>query len=171
MKRFFSMLTVIFMVIGLAAACGGGDSQAGDTANKPAQKGGEVFENDFFKVTLQPGWTVFDDSKVKMMRIYPKNDTSIYAPTIHLKFEGNGNWAGTPEESINSMASNYKGTAPQQVTINNIQYYKTTYEYGGQKQTMMVTEKDGNKITVTLVGKGYDTNPDIPKILDTLSYK
>jgi hypothetical protein len=35
----------------------------------------------------------------------------------------------------------------------------------------MVAKKDGNKITVTMVGKEYDKNPHIPKILETISYK
>ena len=170
MKRVFLWLVVMFVIMGFAIACGGGaDSSSGKA---PAKKsGGEIFENDFFKATIVKGWTVFDDSKVKMMRIYPKNDTSIYAPTIHLKFEGNGNWGGTPEQAIANMANNYSGTAPEKEVINGVEYYKTTYEYGGQKQTMLVTKKNGNKITVTLVGKDFDKNPDIPKILATISYK
>ena len=172
MKRFFSLPMIIILMMGLAAACGGGKDQTTDMTRTPAPKNsGEVFENDFFKATLPAGWTVFADSRVQMMRIYPKADTSIYAPTIHLKFEGNGNWSGIPEQAIADMARDYKGTAPEKVVINGIPYYKTTYEYAGQKQTMLVTKKDGSKITVTLVGKGYDTNPAIPKILDTISYK
>jgi len=175
MRRFLLLFVVVLVVVGFLAACGGsgekGNGAGADTAKASAKKGGDVFENDFFKVTLAEGWTVFDDSRVKMMRIYPKDNKSIYAPTIHLKFEGNGNWAGTPEQSIANMANNYNGTAPEKEVINGIEYYKTTYEYGGHKQTMLVTKKDGSKITVTMVGKGYDTNPDIPKMLAALSFK
>jgi hypothetical protein len=157
------------LLIGFMAACGGNGGGEGSTAAE--KNDGETFENDFFKAIIPGDWTVFDDSKVKMMQIYPKNDSGMYKPTIHLKFEGNGNWHGTPEGSIAGMAKNYKGSAPEKVVINGIEYYKTTYEYGGQKQTMMVTKKDGNKITVTMVGKDYDKNPAIPKILETISYK
>lgn len=166
MKRYLTYFTILMLVVGFMAACGGGGSSAAADKNDD-----EVFENNFFKATIPDGWTVFDDSRVKMMQIYPKNDASMYKPTIHLKFEGNGNWSGTPENSIADMAKNYNGTAPEKVVINGIEYYRTTYEYGGQKQTMMVTRKDGNKITVTMVGKDYDKLPAIPKILETMSYK
>lgn len=173
MKRFFSHVVILLLVIGLTAACGGnGETGADGAAKKDAAKaGGEAFENAFFKATITDGWTVFDDSKVKMMRIYPKNDTSMYAPTIHLKFEGNGNWPGTPEGAITDFAKNYKGSAAQKEVINGLEYYKTTYEYGGHKQTMMVAKKDGSKITISLVGADYDTNPAIPQILKTIVIK
>ncbi|MFC2146590.1 hypothetical protein ACFLRT_04425 [Acidobacteriota bacterium] len=170
MKRIFSLLMAALLVIGFVAACGGGGESSGGEA-QPAKANGEVFENDYFKATIPVGWTVFDDSKLAMMQIYPKGDTSMYRTTIHLKFEGKGNWHGTPEQSIASMASSYNGTAPEKIVINGTEYYKTTYEYSGHKQTMMVAKKDGSKITVTMVGKDYDKNPDIPKILETISYK
>jgi hypothetical protein len=152
--------------MGFVIACGGGEN--GSSGDKSS---GEAFENNYFKAMIPDGWTVFDDSKLGMMQIYPKGDTSIYRTTIHLKFEGKGNWHGTPEQSIANMASNYNGTAPEKVVINGIEYYKTTYEYSGHKQTMMVSKRNGSKITVTLIGKDYEKNPDIPKILETISYK
>jgi hypothetical protein len=169
-KRIFSFLMVALLVIGFIGACGGsGNGSGGDT--QPAKASGETFENDYFKAFIPDGWTVFDDSKLGMMQIYPKGDTSMYRTTIHLKFEGKGNWHGTPEQSIANMASNYSGTAPEKVVVNGTEYYKTTYEYSGYKQTMMVAKKDGNKITVTMVGKDYDKNPHIPEILETIFYK
>ena len=90
---------------------------------------------------------------------------------IHLKFEGNGNWPGIPEGAISDFAKNYNGSAPEKTVIMGLEYFKTNYEYGGQKQTMMIAKKNGNKITITLVGTDYDKNPDIPKIVETISIK
>lgn len=185
MSRFFVILLLIFSV-SLFINCGSekntknaASSEAGETAEQAETKVDEgagdskstTFENDFFTAEIPEGWTVFDDSRVKMMRIYPEGDTSMYAPTIHLKFEGNGNWAGTPEDSISTMAKNYNGTEPKKEVINGIEYWTTTYEYSGSKQTMYVAGKDGNKITVTIVGKDYETIPEIQEILKTISYK
>ncbi len=177
------LLFILLLTLSLALfiACGGekSDDTASDEATETATTeeataetaDSSVFENTFFKAEIPEGWTVFDDSKVKMMRIYPEKDTSMYAPTIHLKFEGNGNWAGTPESSISTMAKEYKGSEPEKVVINGVEYWTTTYEYSGYKQTMYVAGKDGNKITVTVVGKDYDKIPQIKEILDTISYK
>ena len=174
MKRIFLHVVVVLLVIGFLSACGGGDGTQGAAEAKASKAKGSVFENDFFKADIPEGWTVFDDSKVAMMRIYPEKDKSVFAPTIHLKFEGKkagrSEWSGTPEQSIADMAKNYKGTAPEKVVINGVEYYKTTYDYGG-KQTMMVARKDGTKITVTLVGRDYHKNPTIEEILKTISYK
>jgi len=185
MSRFFMVLLLIFSV-SLFINCGSEKNtsntnspkaeEAPEQAATKAEKdtgAGKVttFENDFFKAEIPKGWTVFDDSKVKMMRIYPEGDTSMYAPTIHLKFEGNGNWAGTPEDSISTMAKNYNGTEPKKEVINGIEYWTTTYEFSGSNQTMYVAGKDGNKITVTIVGKDYETIPEIQEILKTISYK
>jgi len=183
--------TFLVVLLGLCilVSCGGdqeqpkSDAAEGDTnvaaqedvsessEVKEASDEDSVFENKFFKAEIADGWTVFDDSRVKMMRIYPENDTSSSAPTIHLKFEGNGKWTGTPEKSINYMAEKYNGTSPEKVTIEGMEYYKTTYEYGGAPQTMLVAKKDGNKITLTLIGKGYDSNEELKEILNTIKIK
>jgi|GEM_PF-1456228 len=173
LKGHTNLIVGVFLILFIVNGCGGNGNEPGNAA--PAGKKGEVFENKFFKATIPQGWTVFDDSKLGMMRIYPEKDTSMYAPTIHLKFEGpisgHFEWAGTPEQAISYMATNYNGSAPEKITINKIEYYKTTYEYGGQKQTMYVAKKEGNKITITLVGKDFEKDPDIPNILETISYK
>jgi len=92
---------------------------------------GKGLENKYFKATIIDGWTVFEDPKFAMMRIYPENDKGMYAPSIHLKFEGpisgHFEWAGTPEQAIGDMAKKYQGSGPDKEVINGVEYYKTGY--------------------------------------------
>lgn len=172
----FAYVCIVLLAFGLFIACGDNETPSADVAEETAapeaaETAANTFENSFFKADIPAGWTVFDDSKVKMMRIYPEKDTSIFAPTIHFKFEGSGKWGSTPEQAIKEMAGNYEGSAPEKEIINGVEYWKTMYEYGGQKQTMYVAKKDGTKITVTVVGRDYEKLPEIMKTLSTVSYK
>lgn len=180
MKRSRLLGSIIILTVALLVGCGGGsNAPAADSEEKPGDSHatrndagkGTVFENDFFSAVIPDGWTVFDDSKVRMMRIYPEGDTSIFAPTLHLKFEGNGNWGGTPEAAIQEMVERYSGSDPEKTVINGLEYVRTTYEHSGSNQTMLVAKKNGNKITLTLVGRDYESNPDLAEILDSISIK
>jgi hypothetical protein len=179
MKRFFLMFMVVLAAIGILAAFGGSkDSGIGigiDTPKASAPKsGGEVFENHFFKVTLVEGWAVSEaDSRIGMMSIYSKSDPSSYAPYIHLRFENFGGFSDTPEQVTAGIANNMgkSGTPAEKEVINGIEYYKTTIvHWGGEIETVMVTRKGRYIIYVRLGGDDYDKNPDIPKMLATLSY-
>lgn len=165
MKRSVMLFAVMAAALVLTAACGGGASA----------DAGKAFENKYFKAGIVEGWTVFEDPKLPVMRIYPEKDQGMYAPSINLKFEGpisgHFEWAGTPEQAVGNMAKNYKGSEPQKEVINGLDFYKTSYTYGGYAQTMYIAKKDGNKITVTLAGTDVDKNPDVLKIMKTLTFK
>lgn len=165
-KRSVLVLMVMAAALVLTVACGGGGASA---------DAGKAFENKYFKASIVEGWTVFEDPKLPVMRIYPEKDQGMYAPSINLKFEGpisgHFEWAGTPEQAAGNMAKNYKGSGPDKEVINGVEYYKTSYTYGGYAQTMYIAKKDGNKITVTLSGTDVDKNPDVQKIMKTLSFK
>lgn len=90
---------------------------------------------------------------------------------IYFKAEGAGNWAGTPQEAIASFAEQKGGSAPETTVLNDIEWVSTTYEAFGTEQTMMVTKKDGSKITVTLLGGDYSENPAAKMFLDSLVLK
>ncbi len=173
------------MTVFLFTYCGEGDKDKSDKSKSPeGSKKSEtkktssegMFENKFVKVKLPDGWEVFDDNaeKMGMMRIRMKGDLTGKKPTIFLKFEGKlsgrAPWKGSPEESLATFAKQYKGSEPEKVTYNGVEYYKTSYDYSG-KQTMLVTKKDDTKITVTIAGENVDKTPEVEKILDTMTFK
>jgi len=75
------------------------------------------------------------------------------------------------EGSTGTMIKNYNGSPLERLAIKGLEYCRTTHEYGGMPQTMLVARKDGNKITLTLVGKDYQTNEDLKKILKSIEIK
>ncbi|MBN2134116.1 MAG: hypothetical protein JW737_00145 [Acidobacteria bacterium] len=131
----------------------------------------DIYENSFIKVEIPQGWIIFDESKTKKkMRFYPIDDKSPDAPQMYLQFEGNSNWEGTPKEAIKKIADAKYGTTPKRTLINNISYWKTTYDSEG-KQMVFITKKSGNKVTITINGKDAERTPQIGVILKTLIYK
>jgi 3'-phosphoadenosine 5'-phosphosulfate (PAPS) 3'-phosphatase len=169
---------VIFLsVVGLVG-CGGGADQTGAAApatqeetavESPAEAGQDV-DNSLVSVTVPSNWDIVDDSaKMKMMNLIEKGSGGKVG--VYLKVEGNGNWDGEPGEAIASFAESQGGSAPETITINGVEWTYTTYEAYGTTQTMMVTKKDGNKITATVLGDGYEASPDVRMILDSLVIK
>ncbi len=166
MKKNGMLMLGLLAICMMFAACGGGGA---------AEAQGKAFESKYFKVTLMPGWTVFEDTKLPVARIYPEKDTGMYAPTIHLKFEGplsgHYEWAGTPDKAIADMSKSYGGSAPEKEVIGGLEYYKTTYTFSNMKQTMYIAKKDGTKVSLTLVGTDYDKLPEIPAMVKTIAVK
>lgn len=172
--------TWIIAIIGLSSfiACGGGAEQSGSegtaaAAEAPAKApahAGQAVGNSLMAMTVPADWDIVDDSeKMKMVTLTKKGSGG--AVGVYLKVEGGGNWGGTPQEAVASFAESKSGSAPATATINGIDWVHTTYKAYGTEQTMMVTKKDGNKITATVLGDGYDASPDVKMVLDSLVLK
>lgn len=182
-SHFFSLLLVVSLLFFFS--CGSDKSNKPESGlsdmkvekDKPTAKkdAANKFENKYLKAVLQPGWEVFDENLDKgLMRIRTKGDTMGSGPTVYFVFHGTiagHSPCGTnPQDEVKKFAGNYKGTAVQEVTFNNIKYYKTVFDYGG-KQAMIQTKLDGSCIHIKLAGKEVLTNSDVPKMLHTVSYK
>ena len=165
------------VVMGVLVACGGGDEASSaapaDAAAAPAEApapAGQPVDNALMSMTVPADWDIVDDSeKMKMVTLTKKGSGG--AVGVYLKVEGGGNWGGTPEEAVASFAESKGGSAAATTTINGIDWVYTTYEAYGTVQTMMVTKKEGNKITATVLGDGYDASPDVQMVLDSLVLK
>lgn len=132
---------------------------------------GKPIETKFFGSTLPDGWEVLADDldKMGMMTLAKKGTGG--SKGIYIKFEGNGAWTGTPEEAVASFAKSKKGTEPAKITLNGIDYFQTAYDSFGSHQSMLVTKKDGTKITLTILGEDYTRSADVKLFFDTLILK
>jgi hypothetical protein len=169
--------TLAIVAAGALVACGGG-GEAGsaapaDAAEAPAEApapAGQPVDNALMAMTVPADWDIVDDSeKMKMVTLTKKGSGGKVG--VYLKVEGSGNWGSTPAEAITSFAESKGGSAAATTTINGIEWVHTTYEAYGTVQTMMVTKKDGNKITATVLGDAYDASPDVQMILDSMVLK
>lgn len=129
----------------------------------------EPIDNERFRSVIPDGFEIISDALEKMGMM-----TITYSPKyegLYLKFEGNGGYTGDPMKQLASYAKKQDGTDPVETTINDIVWAWTTYEYGGLPQTMMVTNHDGTKVTITIIGPAYGEHQGITKFLDELVLK
>lgn len=143
-------------------------SDTGAAAKKEsAAPAGAAYDCKYFGLTLASGWDATAE-KFGMAMVLPKGQIS---PGLYFKFEGEGNAAGTAEESINTMIQNCGGSPMESATVAGIEFKTTTYPYSGMQQTMYVAYRNGTKITITIEGMGAKDNPDIKAMLATVVLK
>jgi hypothetical protein len=167
-------LLVLFAAFALVA-CGertanepnSGNNPSEQTAATPQVQGGTPYDCQKFSLTLAKGWTA-SPLAIGMVNVLPEGKVS---PGLYFKFEGDGNAAGTAEESISKMIKDYKGSPMASTTIDGVEFKSTTYTYNRLVQTMHVAFRNGTKVTITTEGEGAKDNPDIQAMLAGVKFK
>lgn len=175
------------LVLGLTSACGGsadaganaGPSKSADQAPSAAPaassspgvqaaKAQGAIETQYFKTVLPEGWSVAADDIERMGLMTVSKDGTASQQSVYFKFEGGGSFSGDPMQLISKFAGSYDGTPAESVTINGIDWARTSYTYNGLDQTLMITNHNGYKFTFTIMGDGYEESPGVKAILDGL---
>ena len=160
-------------VLGGCSKSESGAEQTSVEANKPTVEKiqGEAFANKYFKATVPTGWKVTTDPKMDFIsRIHKTDDGSGMGPSVHIKIEGHGAWPGEPKAETESMAKSQSGTNVEQVSMAGQTFFKTTFGTGMMKQTMFMAKNKGNKVTVTLMGTNFESEPMLMKIFGNLEF-
>ena len=169
-------LIIVFVCLALAFAtfaCGGkkGEEATASGAAPAKPKDAVTMSGEYicryFNMTFASGWQATQE-KFGMVNVLPDGKVS---PGLYFKFEGDGNAAGTAEESINTMISGYNGSPMGTTTIDGVEFKTTTYTYDRMTQTMYVAYRNGTKITVTIEGEGAKDNRDIKAMLSTVQFR
>lgn len=181
MKRFNVVIVVaVSVLVAALAACGGGEKAATEAIGvasasaapakaeaAPASKGTPM-DNSKFSTIMPDGWRVHADDIEKMGML-----TIVYGSKyegVYFKFEGTGRSMDSLRKQLTKFAEDRKGTAPVEVEVNDRIWLSTTYDFGG-KQSMMVTDHNGVKVTLTIVGDGYGEHPGVTSVIDNLVLK
>lgn len=168
MKKVLSVIVVclmLFVVIG----CGGSKTEGGKTeAKKPAQAAGTLFETSFMSFRHSDEWRVTEDTKWKTINC---EKGSALSPTHYVLIKTAVDSYDTAEKAVSDFAQKNNGSPAEKVSYNNIEYFKTSFEYGGTPQTMLVTMVGENKVTITLQGAGHKDDQSITDILNSIELK
>lgn len=178
MKKIIA-LVVCFIAMAAFVSCG--ESKLNETAENtqtPATQGtsventgdvamGNAYDCKYFTMTVADGWEAGPET-YGMVNVLPKGKTS---PGLYFKFEGDGNAAGTAEESIEYMIKTYNGTPMETKFIVAEEFKTTSYTYNNLHQVMYVAYRNGTKITITLEGEGVEDLPEIKSMLESVVLK
>jgi ankyrin repeat protein len=148
---------------GASSAAPGRTAAASVPLGKPS-----ALDTPRFKTMLPAGWEVAADDLERMGMMTVQRKGSGGAEGVYFKFEG-PNWQGTPEKEIASFAQKEKGTPPEKVVVNGIEFFRTSYEAFGTRQTMLIAKQGTTKVTLTVLGDA--AGPAVRTILDALVLK
>ena len=180
---------VVFLLAGLCVGCGGSEiesaaessagSSAGSQASEPASgssgiqaaKAAGTVDTPYFTTVLPEGWEVLADDMDKMGLMTLSEKGTGGAQGVYLKFEGGGNFTGDPMQAIEKFSKRYDGTPAESVTRNGIEWARTSYTYNGIQQSLNIASHNGYKVTFTVMGRGYDADPGVKAVFDSLQWK
>lgn len=168
MKKVLSivlMCLMLFVVVG----CGGSKTDGNASKNeKPAKVTGTLFEADFISFRHADDWRVTQNTNMKTINC---EKGSALSPTHYVMIKAATDSFRTAEESVTEFAQKYNGSPAEKVSYNNIEYFQTSFEYGGLPQTMLVTMVGEEKLTITLQGAGHQDDQSIKDILNSIELK
>jgi hypothetical protein len=162
-------LAVVFMMLFVVVGCGGSKTEGGKTdVKKPAKASGTLFEGAFMSFNHSDDWRVVEDTAKKMINL---EKGSALSPTNYILIKAEKDSYRTAEEAVSTFAQTYNGSPAEKIMYNNNEYFKTSFEYSGLAQTMLVTMVGENKVTITIQGAGHQDDQSITDLLNTIVLK
>jgi hypothetical protein len=172
-KLFLIAICIVTMVaiVGAFTACGGGDAKSGtvpkeegaEVAETAAEVKGTAAETDKFSMIVADGWEKMDITGG--FQIYKGNDI------IQVTVSGMNVTEDEDKSLLENMASQYDGTALEEVNMLGVKFYKTSFTYSGVEQTIYSGVKDGEQVKIQLAGKDHMNNADIMTMFESIALK
>ncbi len=173
-RKALLVLLALFLLVALSSGCK--DDEDSSTTGAPEVKG-EPFEGEWVNLLVPEGWQIGDFPETRQINMQ-KTGTQMY---VLLKLERDS--VRTAEGQIDKFVEDYqsyKSTPTEAVTYGTNEFFKTTYELGGP-QTLLKTDigtwdtgtaSVGHwRATVTLQGRGHDTDEGVEAIMNSLVFK
>jgi hypothetical protein len=152
------------------------EAEAQETAAKSNIKG-VMYETEKFSILVPDGWEAKDVSNAGggAEVVITKDNDAMQLSVI-----------GEPEEytedipdaatfckkQIEHMAKGLNGTAPEEITMFGIKFFKTTYTLNGSDQTIFYGDINGGDIVKMLMaGKDHQNNVEIKAIMESIKFK
>jgi len=75
------------------------------------------------------------------------------------------------EASINILAKNYEGSAPDKVDLFGLSFHHSSILAQGTPQDVYLAVKDGKKISITLSGKDHEKDENLKVMFESIKLK
>ena len=162
----------VTLTIAIAAFIATGLMSCGQTGDKKTESSeklsvpGAVKESKHFTVLVPEGWQFsgFDDGTVQVY-----NTSGSYM--LQAKRAGMNMNEKDLEMSISGIITQYKGTPVEKVEMLGLTFLKSTYDASGSHQTLYAALKNGEKISIQLMGPQHETDKTIQAVLQSLQLK
>lgn len=159
MKKFFAIALMIFCSVILLQGCG--KSKTSSDANKLTE--GKYFNTEFFTMFIADGYT--EMAVNGGVQAYKDNNF------IEIHVRGLNQTEADIEASINILAKNYEGSAPEKIEMFGQVFHHSYILAQGTPQDVYLAVKEGKKISITLSGKDHDKDEDLKLMFESIKLK
>jgi hypothetical protein len=137
---------------------------------------GETYETEKFSILVPEGWEAKDlPTEGGVQVVITKNKDAMQ---LSVGGEPPNYTEDIPDaatfckKQIEYMAKSLNGTAPEEITMFGIKFFKTTYTLDGTDQTIFYGDKSGGDIVMmVMAGKDHQNNVEIKAILESIKFK
>ena len=159
MKKFLGIAALVFFSAFITIGCG----KSKTTADDNKQTKGRYFETEYFTMFLADGYT--EMAVNGGVQAYKGNNF------IEIHVRGLNQTEADIEASINILAKNYEGSAPEKVELFGQVFHHSYILAQGIPQDVYLAVKDGKKISITLSGKDHDKDEDLKVMFQSIKLK
>jgi len=152
-------MLLIFCSLILLQGCG--KSKTSSDVNK--QTKGKYYDTEFFTMFIAKGYAEMAINGG--VQAYKGNNF------IEIHVRGLNQTEADIEASINILAKNYEGTAPERVDLFGQVFHHSYILAQGTPQHVYLAVKDGKKISITLSGKDHDKDEDLKIMFESIKLK
>jgi len=158
MKKILAIIAVLICVSMITSGCDSGKTTEGNKETK-----GKYFETDFFTMFIADGYTEMAINGG--VQAYKGNNF------IEIHVRGLNQTEADMEASINILAKNYEGSAPDKVDLFGLQFHHSSILAQGTPQDVYLAVKDGKKISITLSGKDHEKDENLKVMFESIKLK
>jgi hypothetical protein len=188
-KKLLPVLVVILAIPSIAMACfdsGSSSALQGQTkievktveTTAEAQEtvaeskvNGIMYETDKFSILQPDGWkatevsggVVFEKS-TDAMQLSVGAEPPNYTEDIP-------DAATFCKKQVEFMAKSLNGTAPEEITMFGIKFFKTSYSLDGRDQTIFYGDRNSDIVIMAMAGKDHQNNVEIKAMLESIKFK
>ncbi len=154
--------TTLFIVIICASMA---LSSCGRNSNKVSTKEikGKYCETEFFTMFIADGYTE--------MAISGGIQAYKGLNFIEIHVRGLNQNEADVVASINILAKNYEGSAPDKVDILGLSFYHSSIKAQGVPQDVFLAIKNGKKVSITISGENHDKDKNLKVMFDSIKFK
>lgn len=179
-KRFYPVLLALLLTLLLITGCSGSSSPSKATAtpeataastpaSQPASAGnaaleGEVYKAEKFSVTVPKGWEKMDvQGGVQLYKMSGE--------IVEVHYRGENQGEDHAKQQVESLASQYGGTTPNEVELLGKTFWTTTFTASGVKQTSYLRMENGVMLSIKCAGANHETDPEFGAILQSIVFE
>jgi hypothetical protein len=132
---------------------------------------GVMYETEKFSILQPDGWKA---TEVSGGVVFEK-DT--YAMQLSVGAEPPNYTEDIPDaatfckKQVEFMAKGLNGTAPEEITMFGIKFFKTSYTLDGRDQTIFYGDRNSDIAIMAMAGKDHQNNVEIKAMLESIKFK